>query len=67
MARYQVSTRVEHGCCYKAMVIDTNFPTTERDGAWVCEAHTPEIAQQIADVLNASGANIDLNLTRKTQ
>ncbi len=59
--RYRVSDEVEHGCCYKATVVDTatrRFEGMEGfedddEPAFICECFDKETAQMIADAMNA--------------
>jgi hypothetical protein len=53
MARYKVVTEgLEHGCCYDAMLIDTEDTSFWKDGLNVAEFRTVELAQKVCDYLN---------------
>lgn len=51
--RYVASEEYEHGCCWRASVIDRDVGGPPRRASMVCECDDMEIAQLIADLLNA--------------
>ena len=56
-ARYKVDEGSESAhCCFEATVVDTQtpHPSFRNEPDWVCECFDMEIAQKIADALNAS-------------
>ena len=52
--RYTASEEPGHGCCWRASVMDTHVNSPFHRPHMVCECDDMEMAQHIADLLNAA-------------
>jgi hypothetical protein len=55
--RYEITTHVDHGCCYEYAIMDTQTPTISgeqkiKDFTSICEVSELEYAQIICNLLN---------------